>query len=53
MTSAASVEGSPIAIAFSDGMVHLNDSPSVVTPDMMASNTAIHVIDKVILPPTD
>ena len=53
LTSADSVEGSPIAIAVKDGMVYLNDSAKVVTPDVMASNGVIHVIDKVILPPTD
>ena len=53
LTSADSVEGSPIAIAVKDGMVYLNDSAKVVTADVMASNGVIHVIDEVILPPTD
>ena len=51
LTSAKSVEGSPIAIAVKDGTVYLNDSAKVVTPDVIASNGVIHVIDKVILPP--
>ncbi len=34
-------------------MVYLNDSAKVVTPDVMASNGVIHVIDQVLLPPTD
>jgi len=51
LTSAASVEGSPIAISVKDGTVYLNDSAKVVTPDVMASNGVIHVIDKVMLPP--
>ena len=51
LTSATSVEGSPIAIAVKDGTVYLNDSAKVVTPDVTASNGVIHVIDKVILPP--
>ncbi len=51
LTSADSVEGSPIAISVKDGMVYLNDSAKVVTPDVMASNGVIHVIDEVILPP--
>jgi uncharacterized surface protein with fasciclin (FAS1) repeats len=51
LTSATSVEGSPIAIAVKDGSVYLNDSAKVVTTDVMASNGVIHVIDKVILPP--
>ena len=45
LTSADSVEGSPIAIAVKDGTVYLNDSAKVVTPDVMASNGVIHVID--------
>ena len=53
LTSATSVEGSPIAIAVKDGTVYLNDSATVVTPDVMASNGVIHVIDKVILPPAN
>ena len=51
LTSATSVEGSRIAIAVKDGTVYLNDSAKVVTPDVMASNGVIHVIDQVILPP--
>ena len=53
LTSATSVEGSPIAISVKDGTVYLNDSAKVVTPDVMASNGVIHVIDKVILPPAN
>ena len=53
LTSADSVEGSPIAIAVKDGTVYLNDGAKVVTPDVMASNGVIHVIDHVILPPAD
>ena len=49
LTSATSVEGSPIAISVKDGSVYLNDSAKVVTPDVMAANGVIHVIDKVIL----
>ena len=53
LTSATSVEGSPIAISVKDGTVYLNDSAKVVTPDVMASNGVIHVIDHVILPPAN
>jgi uncharacterized surface protein with fasciclin (FAS1) repeats len=53
LTSADSVEGSPIAIAVKDGSVFLNDTAKVVATDVMASNGVIHVIDSVILPPTD
>ena len=51
LTSANSVEGSPIKISVKDGNVYLNDSAMVVTPDIETSNGVIHVIDKVILPP--
>ena len=53
LTSATSVEGAPIAISVKDGKVYLNGSAQVVTPDVMAANGVIHVIDKVILPPTN
>lgn len=53
LTSATSVEGAPIAVSVKDGKVYLNGSAQVVTPDVMASNGVIHVIDKVILPPTN
>ena len=52
LTSADSVEGSPIAIAVKDGMVYLNDAAKVTATDVMASNGVIHVIDQVILPPS-
>jgi uncharacterized surface protein with fasciclin (FAS1) repeats len=51
LTSADSVEGSPIAIAVKDGKVYLNETAQVVGPDVMASNGVIHVIDEVLLPP--
>jgi transforming growth factor-beta-induced protein len=51
LTSADSVEGSPIAISVTDGTVTLNDSAKVVTTDIETSNGVIHVIDAVILPP--
>ena len=52
LTSADTVEGSPIAIAVKDGKVYLNDAAEVVATDVMASNGVIHVIDQVILPPS-
>jgi uncharacterized surface protein with fasciclin (FAS1) repeats len=51
LTSADSVAGPAIKIAVKDGKVMLNDSATVVTPDVEASNGVIHVIDQVILPP--
>jgi transforming growth factor-beta-induced protein len=53
LTSADSVAGPAIKIAVVDGKVMLNDSATVVTPDVMASNGVIHVIDQVILPPAN
>ena len=44
------VEGSTIAITTDDGVM-VNDA-NVVTTDVDASNGVIHVIDKVIVPPT-
>ena len=51
LTSADTVEGSPIAIAVKDGKVYLNDSTQVTTADVEASNGVIHVIDQVLIPP--
>jgi transforming growth factor-beta-induced protein len=51
LTSADTVEGSPIAISVKDGKVYLNDAAQVVETDIMASNGVIHVIDQVLLPP--
>jgi len=53
LTSADSVAGPAIAIKVEDGTVVLNDSAKVVTTDIEASNGVIHVIDSVILPPTE
>ena len=52
LTSADSVEGSPIAVAVKDGTVYLNDTAKVTATDIAASNGIIHVIDQVILPPS-
>jgi uncharacterized surface protein with fasciclin (FAS1) repeats len=46
----ATVEGSNITIT-TDGGVKVNDA-MVTATDVMASNGVIHVIDKVIVPPT-
>jgi uncharacterized surface protein with fasciclin (FAS1) repeats len=53
LTSADSVEGSPIKIAVKDGKVYLNDTAQVTATDVMAANGVIHVIDQVILPPSN
>lgn len=52
LTSAESVQGSPIAISVMDGKVYLNETAQVTATDIMASNGVIHVIDQVILPPS-
>jgi len=39
-----------IAIAVVDGSVVINDVATVITPDVMASNGVIHVIDAVLVP---
>ena len=51
LTSATTVEGSPIAITVQGGSVYLNGTTKVVTTDVLASNGVIHVIDTVLLPP--
>jgi uncharacterized surface protein with fasciclin (FAS1) repeats len=45
------VQGSKVTIKVAEGKVMVNDA-TVVTADVEASNGLIHVIDKVILPPT-
>lgn len=47
---AKSVEGSTIALGTTDG-VQVNDA-TVIAADVVASNGVIHVIDKVLVPPT-
>lgn len=49
LTSANTVQGSPIAISVVDGKVRINEA-TVVSADVQASNGVIHVIDTVILP---
>lgn len=44
--------GDDVAIVLSDGRLFINQSEVVVT-DVMASNGIIHVIDTVLIPPTD
>jgi uncharacterized surface protein with fasciclin (FAS1) repeats len=45
------LQGEEITVDLSDG-VTLNDSVSVVTADIEASNGVIHVIDGVLVPPS-
>lgn len=52
LKSAKSVAGPDIKIA-TEGGVTLNGSAKVVKTDIVASNGVIHVIDTVIMPPSD
>ncbi len=49
---AETAQGSPVTFSVSDGAVMINDAQIVMT-DIEASNGVIHVIDKVLLPPSD
>jgi uncharacterized surface protein with fasciclin (FAS1) repeats len=51
LTSATSVQGEPITITATADGVRVNDA-NVTATDIEASNGVIHVIDKVILPPS-
>jgi uncharacterized surface protein with fasciclin (FAS1) repeats len=51
LDEATTVQGSTIAIAVVGGEVRLNDTVTVTTTDIVASNGVIHVIDGVLLPP--
>jgi uncharacterized surface protein with fasciclin (FAS1) repeats len=53
LNTAATAQGSDIRIEVRDGAVYLNDSIQVVITDIQASNGVIHVIDGVLLPPTE
>ena len=48
--SVATVNGTVVKVTISGGAVKVNDA-TVTTPDVMASNGDIHVIDTVLLPP--
>lgn len=50
--SAKSVQGGMIALSLDGKNLMLNASAKVIKADVMTSNGVIHVIDKVILPPT-
>jgi uncharacterized surface protein with fasciclin (FAS1) repeats len=49
LTSAKTLNGANVSIKVQNGAVLINDA-KVVTPDVMASNGVIHVIDTVLLP---
>jgi uncharacterized surface protein with fasciclin (FAS1) repeats len=50
LTSATTLEGAKLAIAVKGDKVTIGGA-RVVTPDVMASNGVIHVIDRVLIPP--
>jgi uncharacterized surface protein with fasciclin (FAS1) repeats len=49
LSSAKTLEGSSVAIKTEGGSVYI-DKAKVTTPDIMASNGVIHVIDSVLIP---
>jgi transforming growth factor-beta-induced protein len=52
LTSADTALGKPVSIKVEDGKVFVNDA-QVTATDIAAANGVIHVIDSVILPPSD
>jgi uncharacterized surface protein with fasciclin (FAS1) repeats len=47
------VNGAAITVEVKDGMVMLNGTATVTVTDLEAGNGVVHVIDAVILPPTE
>ena len=47
------VNGAPITVTVSDGMVMINGTDTVTAVDLEAGNGVVHVIDAVILPPME
>jgi uncharacterized surface protein with fasciclin (FAS1) repeats len=52
LKSAKTVNGASVKIAVKGGQVYLNGSTRVTKTDIKASNGIIHVINKVLLPPS-
>jgi uncharacterized surface protein with fasciclin (FAS1) repeats len=50
--TADTLQGAPVAFTIMDGKAMINDA-NITATDILATNGVIHVIDKVILPPTD
>jgi len=46
------LEGEKIALSLVGGKIKLNGAATVVTPNVMASNGVIHVINRVLVPPS-
>jgi uncharacterized surface protein with fasciclin (FAS1) repeats len=51
LEEAETVLGENVMIKVEDGNVYINDAMVIIT-DIMADNGVIHVIDTVLLPPT-
>jgi transforming growth factor-beta-induced protein len=51
LTAAKTLEGGSLSIKVADGSAYV-DGAKVITPDVMASNGVIHVIDSVLIPKT-
>merc|ERR1712048_769908 len=49
--SITTVEGKVVTVHIKDGGVKINDA-NVVTPDVLATNGVVHVVDGVLIPPT-
>lgn len=47
------VQGADVSVTLMDGNVLLNDAATVITTDLEAGNGVVHVIDTVLLPPTE
>jgi uncharacterized surface protein with fasciclin (FAS1) repeats len=52
LTSARTVNGASVKVAVRNGKVYLNGSTRVTKTDIKASNGIVHVINKVLLPPS-
>ncbi|HMJ37464.1 MAG TPA: fasciclin domain-containing protein [Baekduia sp.] len=52
LTSAKTLNGAPVKIRVRGGKVYLNGSTRVTRTDVQASNGIIHVINKVLMPPS-
>ncbi len=50
--TAETLQGAPVTFSIADGVVKVNDA-TVIAADIEASNGVIHVIDAVILPPSE
>ena len=47
------VNGATVSVSVVDGMVMINDTATVTTADLAAGNGVVHVVDAVLLPPSE